>query len=169
MRLSRIVVGFACIACLVAGSATVAAADDDSPVDGNMTEPLPTKPEDVIIFRQSHYKWMGDQFYKGMKAAAAPGYDGDVKQFAPVAANMAVWVRRIPTVFPKGTETGHETKALPAIWSNPTGFEARATADAAELDKLSTVAASGDKAAFAAQYQATGNACGACHREFRAR
>ena len=169
MRLSRIASGLACAAFLVAGAAALALADDNSPVDGNMMEPLPSKPEDVIIFRQGHYKWMGDNFYGDMKKAAAPGYGGDVKQFAPIVANMAVWVRRIPTVFPKGTETGHETKALPVIWSNPTGFEQRATADAGELDKLSTAAASGDVAAFAAQYQATGMACGACHREFRAR
>ena len=127
MRLSRIVVGLACAASVVVGAASLALADDNSPVDGNMTEPLPAKPEDVIVFRQGHYKWMGDHFYGDMKKAAAPGYGGDVKQFAPIVANMAVWVRRIPTVFPKGTETGHETKALPAIWSNPTGFEQRAT------------------------------------------
>ena len=55
------------------------------------------------------------------------------------------------------------------MWSNHAVFEQRAAGLATEAAKLSTVAASGDKAAFADQYKVTGAACGACHRDFRAR
>ena len=128
--------------------------------------PLPGTPEEIIAFRRSNYKWMGDTF-GDMKKAVDAG--ADVTPFAPKAADIAAWARRIPTVFPVGTETGHDTKALPTVWSDHAVFEQRAADLATEAGKLSTVAATGDKAAFADQYKATGAACGACHRNFRAR
>ena len=128
--------------------------------------PLPGTPDEIIAFRRSNYKWMGDTFEDMKKAVAA---SADMAPFAPKAADIAVWAHRIPTVFPAGTETGHDTKALPAVWSDHAVFEQRAADLATEAAKLSTVAATGDKAAFADQYKVTGAACGACHRNFRAR
>lgn len=128
--------------------------------------PLPTVPDEIIAFRQANFKWMGETFADMKKAIES---DADVTPFAPKAADIAVWAHRIPTVFPVGTETGHNTKAEPAIWSNHAVFEERAAAMGLQAVKLASVAASGDKAAFADQYKVTGAACSACHRQFRAR
>ena len=163
----RLIAALACVASL--GAAHLAAAQGAPAAATTRPElnaPLPSAPLDVIAFRRANYKWMGETF-DAMKKAVADG--SDVAPFAPKAADIAVWARRIPTVFPDGTQTGGETKAQPAIWTNHAVFEQRADALATNADKLATIAATGDKAAFAAQYQTTGAACGACHREFRAR
>jgi cytochrome c556 len=130
------------------------------------TAPTPTTPAEIIAFRKAGYKHIGDLF-GGMKKGIDAG--ADVAPFAPQAKDIADWARKVPTLFPPGTETGGETHALPAIWQNKPDFEAKAGDLAAAADKLSTVAATGDKAAFEAQWKATGAACGACHREYRAR
>jgi cytochrome c556 len=121
---------------------------------------------DVIAERKAGYKHIGEVF-KAMKGAVESG--GDVAPFAAGAGEIAAWAKRIPTLFPPGTETGGETHALPAVWSQRAEFDALAGKLATEAAKLQTVAASGDKAAFAAQFKATGAVCGECHHTFRAK
>jgi cytochrome c556 len=72
-------------------------------------------------------------------------------------------------LYPVGTETGGETKALPAIWTNRAGFDEANANNVAAIDKLLAAAKSGDTAAFTTQFGAVGATCGACHRNFRAR
>ena len=168
MGLSRIGLSLGFAACLATGAAGLAVAQT-APAAGaipDMNAPLPTAPDDIVAFRQARYKWMGDAF-GNMKKVIDAG--GDVAPLAADAAAISAWGHRIPTVFPVGTETAHNTKALPAVWSDRATFTQRAAALETEAGKLSTVAAGGDKAAFAAQYQTTGGACGACHRQFRGR
>lgn len=57
-----------------------------------------------------------------------------------------------------------KTSALPAIWTDPAGFEA---AGAAYVKAESAVQASTDMASFKAAFPALGKACGACHEKFR--
>ncbi len=165
MILHRLCLGIGFAAVGMAGLA-LAQAPTQATTRPEINAPLPGTPDEIVAFRRSNYKWMGDTFEE-MKKAVASG--ADVAPFAPKAADMVAWAHRIPTVFPAGTETAHETKALPAVWSDHAVFEQRATDLATEAAKLSTVAATGDKAAFADQYKVTGAACGACHRNFRAR
>jgi cytochrome c556 len=126
----------------------------------------PTSPTEIIAFRKAGYKHVGDLF-GGMKKGIDAG--ADVKPFAAQATEIADFAKKIPMLFPPGTETGGETHALPAIWANKADFDAKAGDLATEATKLSTVAATGDKAAFEAQWKATGGTCGACHRTYRAR
>ncbi len=82
---------------------------------------------------------------------------------------MIAWFRTMPTRFPPGFDRG-DTKAQPAVWSDRAGFEAANTRMLGQLDVLKAAAASGDTAAFATAFQATGpQFCGGCHRNFRAR
>ena len=120
----------------------------------------PAKPDDVIAERQAGFKHIGDVF-GAMKKGIDAGQDPT--QFAAGAKDIADWGRKIPTLFPPGTETGHNTHAQPTVWSDRAGFEAAAANLATQGDKLAAVASTGDKAAFTAQWQATGNACGTCH------
>ena len=71
------------------------------------------------------------------------------------------------TLFPEGSETGHDTRALPAIWENWSDFEAKASAlvDASEAAK---VAADEGLEPFSVAFREVGGSCRACHNEYRA-
>ena len=47
----------------------------------------------------------------------------EVKPYADRAEAISGWALQFPTLFPPGSEKGHDTKALPAIWSDRAGFE----------------------------------------------
>lgn len=102
-----------------------------------------------------------------MKQAVEAGTD--VKPLVGSAKSLAGWGRVIPTVFPAGTEAAGATKARPEIWSDRAGFERAAANLVAQADKLSQLADANDKAGFAAQYTATTQACGGCHRNYQVR
>ncbi len=107
---------------------------------------------------------MGQNF-KAMKDAIDAG--APVAPLAPKAAEIVAWAKRIPTMFPPGTETGGGTHAKPAVWSERDGFEKGAAALQEQAGKLEQAAQSGDKSAFAAQWKATANACGTCQKTYR--
>lgn len=120
----------------------------------------------VIAERREGLKRMG-----GHMEAFKPVADarGDVRALVPRIDDMIAFYRTLPARFPAGSGTG-DTKALPAIWTDFAGFERANTALLGQLDVLKAAAASGDAAAFATAYTATGpQFCGGCHRPFRAR
>ena len=125
---------------------------------------LAATPEQIIADRRAGYKHMGENF-KAMKEAVDSG--ADVQPLATRAAEILAWAQKIPTMFPPGTETGGGTHAKPEIWSNRADFDQRAQALQAAAAKLETAAQSGDKAAFAAQFKATAQVCGGCHKNYR--
>jgi cytochrome c556 len=94
---------------------------------------------------------------------------GDVKPLEAPAKAMAKWAGVIPTLFPKGTETGGDTKALPEIWSDPAGFQKIAMAFGEATTKLATDAKAGDADLVAADAKLVGEQCGACHKTYRAK
>lgn len=71
------------------------------------------------------------------------------------------------TLFPEGTETGHETRALPAIWERPDDFEAKAEDLVLAAEAAHAVADEGLDS-FRPAFGDLGDACGACHEDFRA-
>lgn len=103
----------------------------------------------------------------GMKQAVEAGTD--VKPLVGSAKSLAGWGRVIPTVFPAGTGSAGATKARPEIWSDRADFERAAANFVTQADKLMQLADANDKAGFAAQYTATTQACGACHRSYQVR
>ncbi len=121
---------------------------------------------DPILVRQGGYDLM-NAVTANMKRGVDSG--ADVKPFADDAAALANWGTIIPTLFPPGSETGHNTKAKPDIWSDRAGFDKAAADFTAAAKKLADAAKSGDKAAFADAFKATGATCGACHKTYRAR
>ncbi len=60
-----------------------------------------------------------------------------------------------------------KTDAKPEIWKEWAEFEKYAKAMQVEADKLAEVAAGGNMADMGAQMKKVGEACGACHKEFR--
>jgi cytochrome c556 len=94
---------------------------------------------------------------------------GDVKQLEAPAKAIARWATVIPTMFPAGTQEGGKTKALSEIWSDSAGFKKDADALHDASMKLADAAKAGDADAVAAATKSMGEACGACHRAFRAK
>jgi cytochrome c556 len=121
---------------------------------------------DPIETRQAGQDLLNATFL-GIRAVVAA--KGDVKTLEAPAKAMARWIKQFPTQFPKGSEEGHDTKALPAVWSDPAGFQKAADNLADAATKLAELAKAGDAEAVAAQVKVVGEACGACHRTYRAR
>ncbi|WP_158928400.1 cytochrome c [Acidisphaera sp. S103] len=92
---------------------------------------------------------------------------GDVKPLEGPAKAIAMWTKVIPTLFPKGTETGGNTRALPEIWSDPAGFQKIALAANDAATKLATDAKAGNAEEVAADAKLLGEQCGACHKAYR--
>ena len=121
---------------------------------------------DPIATRQAGQALLSGDF-AGIRAVAAA--KGDVKTLENPSKAMARWIRQFPTHFPKGSEQGHDTKALPAIWTDFADFQSRANDLAAAADKLAELAKAGDSDAVVVQVKVVGDACTACHRTYRAR
>ena len=105
--------------------------------------------------------------FSGIRAVVAA--KGDVKTLEKPADALARWMRQFPSQFPPGSDTGHNTKALPAVWSDPAGFRKAADTLADAADKLAQLAKAGDADGVASQVKVVGDACGACHKTYRAR
>jgi cytochrome c556 len=121
---------------------------------------------DIIETRQAGQDLLSGD-YAGIRAVVVA--KGDVKPLENPAKAMARWMRQFPGMFPKGSEQGHNTKALPAIWSDPAGFKKAADDLSDAADKLAQLAKAGDAEGVATQVKAVGDACSACHRTYRQR
>ncbi len=122
------------------------------------------KPDVLIAARQSAYAMSAGTF-AGMHNTVKNGEE--VKQWSDAADEMADWASVIPSLFPPGTEKGHDTKAKPAVFSDPAGFAKAAGVYADAAKKLAVAAKANDKAAFAIAFKETAKACGACHKAYR--
>lgn len=119
----------------------------------------------VIQERQAGFRMLRDN----MEAiqAVVQGRRPTAEAVAPARA-IAEHAPKIKGLFPPGSDQGAETRALPSIWTDRAGFEGRADAFVAQAQALLAAAEGGDARALAAALEATGGACGACHRPYRA-
>jgi cytochrome c556 len=124
---------------------------------------------DAAKDRMEHMKAMG---------AASKAIFDQLKSGAPDLAVVKVQAAKIdasakilPTWFPAGSgqEAYAKSAALPAIWTDPAGFAAKARGLAGAADKLDAVAQAGDTAALGAAAHDLGGACKACHDSFKAK
>jgi cytochrome c556 len=122
-------------------------------------------PSDTIIASRQTTLFLSGVVFGGLKQVVTSG--ADVKPFADNAAAIAEWAGILTTMFPPGTEKGHDTKALPAIWTDRAGFEKDAANYETAAKALAAAAKADDKAAFAVAFKQTGKACGACHKAYR--
>src|SRR5689334_13572937 len=72
----------------------------------------------IIETRQAGQDLLSGNF-AGIRAMVAA--KGDVTKLEDPAKAMARWMKQFPTTFPAGSDKA-PTKALPAVWSDPTGF-----------------------------------------------
>jgi cytochrome c556 len=121
---------------------------------------------DPIAVRQAGFDLQNGDFAFIRAVVAAKG---DVKPLEVPAKAIAKWTTVIPTLFPKGTETGGNTKALPEVWSDAAGFQKIALAATDAATKLAAAAKAGDVDEVAADTKLLGEQCGACHKAYRAK
>jgi cytochrome c556 len=118
---------------------------------------------DVIEKRQDAMKGNAANA-KAIKAA------DESKDYATVEAkakDIMGTADRIPSLFPKGSTTG-KTKAKPEIWEKSDDFAKAAKNLSKAAGELAAAAKSKDDAEVPVKVKAMGDACGACHKQFRA-
>ena len=118
---------------------------------------------DPIVTRQAGLDLLAGNF-AGVKAVITA--KGDLKTLEGPANAIRKWALQFPTLFPAGSDKG-TTKAAPAIWSDPAGFQKAAMRLSTAGEALATAAKADDANAVAAAFKETGEACGACHKDYR--
>ncbi|MCK6504358.1 cytochrome c [Myxococcota bacterium] len=101
-----------------------------------------------------------------MAKGRAPARQADMVAHAQAMQGLSTYLL---DMFPAGTgpDVVAETEALAEVWTDWTGFQARAQDFATESQALVTTAQGGDVAAFGAQLGKVGATCGACHDSYR--
>jgi len=131
------------------------------------TMSLAAADSEIIVLRQQIMKT------NGQAAKVSVGMmKGEIRFDPTVAAAAALQISHdvedFTQLFPAGTETGNNTKAAPAIWSNPDDFKAKAQVVVEAAAAAATAAADGPEA-FGAAFQKVGAGCGGCHETYRLR
>ena len=123
-------------------------------------------PAETQKARHDHYKELGAAFkaIRDETRADSPDFAKLEQAAATVqkaSENQIQW-------FPKGTgaEAG-KTRALPEIWSDPTGFEAAMKTFEERAPGLVSAVKSKDVEAVKTAFGNVGKACGGCHDKFR--
>jgi len=118
---------------------------------------------DVIEQRQKLMKSNGEAA-KAIKAAV------EAKDYATVetkARDIMGNEAKIFGLFPKGSMTG-KTKATAAIWDKSDDFAKASKAVRSAASELADAAKAKDDQAVSVKVKALGEACGSCHKQFRA-
>jgi cytochrome c556 len=123
------------------------------------------KPEDAVKYRKAAFTVMAAHFGRvgAMVNGRAP-FDAAAAQANMEIANS---MTKLPfTAFGPGTDVG-DTRAKPNVWSDNAKFTASATKMQEEMAKLNTAAKSGNLDQIKAAFGPVGQACKACHDDFR--
>ena len=123
------------------------------------------KPEDAVKYRKGAFTVMAAHF--GRVAAMANGRVPFDAKVAADNAEIATMMSKLPYAgFVDGSDKG-DTRAKPEIWSERDKFNAAATKMQDEMVKFNAVAKAGDLAALKAAAGNVGQACKACHDNYR--
>lgn len=121
---------------------------------------------DPIAARKEAMKAVGQQ--TGLGARMARGQAPfDLAQARAIFASYEQASAAYGNLFPEGSQTGGDTAALPAIWSNRADFNARIAKWGA--DARTEGAKVADLATFQAAFGEVTKNCGGCHETYRAR
>ncbi|MGE5469854.1 MAG: c-type cytochrome [Bacteroidota bacterium] len=130
------------------------------------------KPESAIKYRQSGYAFMGWNMGK-LKSMLVDNPESFNKDQAIVAANTIAAVANsgMGALYVPGSDKGkgwEPTRVKAELFTDKEGVGKVAVAFNKEANELAKVAATGDAAALKAQFGKVGEACKACHDNFRA-
>jgi cytochrome c556 len=128
--------------------------------------PAPAFPQaDAIELRKDNFHVLSAQM-RDIVQGLGNGLPVSAMRSSVAAADQAL--RRLPNMFPRGSDEG-DTKALPAIWSEPERFKAAYDAAAAAMSSLVAAASQSERGSFGAAVGRMAAACGDCHAAFRAK
>jgi cytochrome c556 len=123
------------------------------------------------VFAQADVNEKRQQLMKDQSAAAkAIKAAAEAKDFATIetkAKDLVGSSGKIVGAFPKGSTTG-KTKATAAIWDKPDEFAKAAKNLEKAATDLADAAKSKDEASLAVKVKGVSEACGSCHKAFRA-
>ena len=121
-------------------------------------------PEAVIKYRQGVMHAQGGHMSAMAQIVRGKIDDGD-RLIAHAKALDSI-IGNIPDLFPEGSDFG-ETEALEEIWSNWEKFADAAKTAEQRSEVFLNAVASGDKESIGKGFKALGEACKACHKDFR--
>ncbi len=153
-------VGFGLFGAVVVSAESGKHAEEGKPVGANG---VTMAAEDIVAARRAGY-FLSTQAIGQIKAGIEEG--GDLRRTRAGAMMLANWAKAIPTLFPEGTNL-ESSRALPTVWTDREGFEARAEAYRQAALKLAETAETGDKEASNAAFMAMAGTCHACHQSYR--
>jgi cytochrome c556 len=123
------------------------------------------------VFAQADVNQKRQDAMKGnSEAAKAIKAAVETKDYATVetkAKDIMGTADKIVSLFPKGSTTG-KTKAKPEIWEKSDDFAKAAKNLSKAAGELASTAKAGNDAEVGVKVKALGEACGACHKQFRA-
>ena len=123
------------------------------------------KPEDAVKYRKAALTVMAAHF--GRIGAMVQGRVPFDAAAAQANAEIATMMSKLPfTAFGQGTNVG-KTGAKPNIWTDQAKFTAAATKMQDEMAKLNAAAKTGNLDQIKAAFGPVGQACKACHDDFR--
>jgi cytochrome c556 len=124
------------------------------------------KPDDAIKYRKS-VMFIQGQTLPRLGAMAQGKVPYDQAQAVANAETLAFTARLFPTAFGAGTDKG-DTRALPAIWTDPAKFKKYQDDLAAATAKLLAAAKGGGGAdALKGPFGEVAQICKGCHDDFR--
>ena len=122
--------------------------------------------EDAINYRQSAFAVLGHHF--GRLGAMANGKMPYNAATAAADGDVIAAVAKLPvTGFVPGSETGHDTRALPALWKELPKVKELSDKMVTETGKLAVAAKSGNLDQLKAAFGPAAQTCKACHDDFR--
>ena len=124
------------------------------------------KAENQVKYRRAAYQLMNLNF--GNLDAMAENKKPFNKDEAARNAEFVALLATVPKGF-FGEGTDKDTRAKPEIWKNRADFDSKMDKMTAEAAKLPAVVKAGDMGAFRKQVNDLGEACKACHDEYRAK
>jgi cytochrome c556 len=136
-----------------------------------VAQPAPPTPEQQaarsVDLRKSSMKLIGFSFGP-MRGFMQGNAAFDAAAFQTGAERLAVLGGMVPALFASDTSAFEvETTALDSIWTSKADFDMKAAGLVAAAEAVGAAAASGDEAAARDAVMGLGQACAACHDDFR--
>jgi cytochrome c556 len=99
---------------------------------------------------------------------------GSAAQLVSHADQINATALKLASLFPPGTDQPQgkdpgQTMAKPEIWQDPADFAAKIKQFQDEAAMFKTAIAGGDMGVIMAEFEKLGEACGSCHKAFRAK
>jgi len=125
-----------------------------------------TTPEEVVAQREHTMDTFGDSV-KVLTGFVRDG-KGTIDDVKAATAKMKEASADLLSLFPEGTAVGvGKSAAKPEIWTNWADFQTKVKGAQDAIAALDAAAQSGDDAKVKAAFPAVGQACGACHQDYR--